>query len=137
MIKPKASSPALDPLLASIIAKLPAASTAWPAERRQAWLKMIAMAFDVVYGPEGDIAIGAGEEPTAANFAPDPRAATETRCFIDRDGYARGPTGERIRPNQVTGRLYDQRGEDGDLGAIIWADGSTGVLGMQLDISPV
>jgi hypothetical protein len=35
----------------------------------------------------------------------------------------------------VVGPIYDLRGELGDLGGILWADGSRGVAGLHLEIS--
>jgi len=66
---------------------------------------------------------------------PPPRSPHD--FYIDADGFARrgSPDGERIMPGHVTGAIYDMRGESGDPGAIIWADGSRGVRGLQIDIS--
>jgi hypothetical protein len=138
-----------DPLLNALIDKLPPPGV-WPANERSAWLKMMAMAFDVVYGAaEGGVEItrngkagliaGMSEdemERHAESTKPaDPPFSSVVRTFfIDREGFARGPGGVRIVASQVDGRLYDLRGE-GDLGSIVWADGSTGVLGKQLDIA--
>jgi hypothetical protein len=62
-------------------------------------------------------------------------AAPDHAFYIDRENYARMSGGERINAVEIDGQLMDLRGE-GDLGAIIWADGSTGVLGKVLDIKP-
>jgi hypothetical protein len=134
MSKPKPNF-TIDPLLAEIVAKLPSPDSTWPAESRSAWLRMMAMAFDVAYGPVGESAI-----PRESMIARGPDvmigAPILQRYIIDRSGFARDPHGDRIMPRDVIGRLYDERGEDGDLGAIIWADESRGVLGLTLDISP-
>ena len=44
--------------------------------------------------------------------------------------------GRKVMGTISAERIYDMRGETGDLGAIEWADGSTGVRGLTLDISP-
>jgi hypothetical protein len=44
-------------LLAALIAKLPAETAGWPRAGRVAWLRMMAMAFDVAYGPCGGIRV--------------------------------------------------------------------------------
>jgi hypothetical protein len=44
--------------LASAPDKLPKGETEWPAEQRVTWLQMIAMAFDLAYGPAEKIHIG-------------------------------------------------------------------------------
>ena len=56
--------------------------------------------------------------------------------FIDRDGIAMNAQRARIMPDQIEGGLIvDLRGESGDLGRIIWADGSKGIpSGLSLDI---
>jgi hypothetical protein len=103
---------------------------------------MMAMAFDVAYGAVGEIQYGGPvapptREPGAmGEVAMSRPQASPPEFRINCLGYALGPAGDRIMPKDVVGRLYDERGETGDLGAIIWADGSTGVLGLTLDISP-
>jgi len=46
-----------DPLMAALIAKLPVQTEQWPRADRIAWLRMMAMGFDVVYGPCGGVQI--------------------------------------------------------------------------------
>jgi hypothetical protein len=46
--------------------------------------------------------------------------------YIDTEGYARRKGGERVLPADVPGEIADMRGETGDLGAVVWADGSQG-----------
>src|SRR5260370_41486869 len=46
-----------DRLLVALIAKLPMEAARWPRADRIAWLQMIAMALDVVYGPCGGIRV--------------------------------------------------------------------------------
>jgi hypothetical protein len=129
--------PQLDPLLAALIARLPRSNRQWPTKDRAAWLGMMEMAFDVVYGGERggsmtDIPVIIHPK---ANGAEPVKPADEPAFYIDREGYARMAGGERIDAHQVDGLLFDMRGE-GDLGAIVWADGSKGVLGKVLDIRP-
>jgi hypothetical protein len=138
-----------DPLLAALIDKLPPTGTAWPAEARAAWLQMMWMAFGVVYGAPGDTPV---ELPAFLSFwssptaqapprhdepaAPRTPAPPGPRYLIDGEGFARLNTGERIMPSDVGSSIvYDARGELGDLGAIVWADGSRGVAGLRLEIS--
>lgn len=145
----------LDELVAAVVRKLPAPGAGFPAENREAWLKMMAMAFDVAYGPADnvipfprrqDIAGGLpyNEEfslgkPVATLLveAPKPAQAAKPlpRFIIDVDGVAKLGTGEPIVPADVMGEIYDLRGEMGDLSSIVWADGSRGVRGLHLNIS--
>lgn len=76
------------------------------------------------------------------------RLVDPPRFFIDRTGQAlrnfeRGPNGQitiltepvPINAGELQGEtLFDDRGE-ADLGAIVWADGSRGVLGKRINIS--
>ncbi len=139
------NKPSTDPLLAALIEKLPAAGSAWPAPEREAWLKMMSMAFNVVY--QGDqcawgisqLVVGEPSAPTtkgetAKTKIYNPPAAIHT-YWIDKDGVARGPGGKQIAASDVIGTIYDTRGELSDLGAIVWADGKTGVSGLQLEIA--
>jgi hypothetical protein len=125
----------LDPLLQAVIARLPPSNTAWPIAARAAWLELVERAFDMVYPAEplngGSRGGGSGVKPNG-HAVP---AAPDHAFYIDRENYARMSGGERINAIEVDGSLFDLRGE-GDLGAIIWADGSTGVLGKVLDIKP-
>ncbi|HXI76088.1 MAG TPA: hypothetical protein VNH21_03075 [Steroidobacteraceae bacterium] len=140
------NKPATDPLLAALIEKLPAAGSTWGAAEREAWLKMMSMAFNVVYqgapaevpqflvpataqvdlSPSSFSLVSEGE--TFAKFTPH-------TYWIDKAGIARGPGGKQIAGSEVIGTIYDLRGEHGDLGSIQWADGKTGVSGLQLDIA--
>lgn len=67
---PKADKPRIDPLLAALIGKLPAGGSEWTAAAREAWLRMMGVAFDVVYGPS--------ERPTLTGTIPllDPERLT-------------------------------------------------------------
>lgn len=145
----------LDPLVGAIINKLPANGATFDRAARVNWLKMMAMALGSAYGEVGAIAIDpaapqqafgapsfrALSDPFAGNVlcatvtAAPPDTRPRYAFFIDKDGFAKAMNGDRINPNQLNGEvLYDLRGE-GDLGAIIWADDTRGVVGLQIAIS--
>jgi hypothetical protein len=134
-----------DRLLAALIAKLPARTDYWPRAERIAWLRMMAMAFDVVYGPCGDVRIApeAGESARVGNTyevagatraaqaeADDdaPEAAPQ-RFYVDHDGFAMGAFVNGGRPIAMEdlpagATLWDERSgiECGDVAAILWRD---------------
>lgn len=131
----------LDGLLSALIAKLPAERTPWQRDERIAWLWMMALAFDVIYGPCGGISI-APEEKAArpanaatasgiggSDLGEAPPGESAKRFYVDRDGFAMAdgrPIGmEDLPPNAI---LWDERTgiECGDVQAILWRDiGST------------
>jgi hypothetical protein len=127
-----------DRLLAALIAKLPMEVAPWPRADRIAWLQMIAMALDVVYGPCGGIRVlaaraddvderantprpvSAGHHVTAQAAPPAPQ-----RFYVDRDGFAMGdgkPVAMEDLPAGII--LWDERVgiECGDAAAILWRD---------------
>jgi len=140
-----------DSLLVALIAKLPAEMAQWPRADRIAWLQMMAMAFDVVYGPCGAIRVAADEAhhdgPGAndhrsgrseivplhgladhcATQRPAPGVAQHVaqRFYVDRDGFAMGDgrpiAMEDLPANAV---LWDERVgiECCDAAAILWRD---------------
>jgi hypothetical protein len=124
------ASVAADPLLAAIIAKLPAASSGWPVEQRKAWLHMMEMAFDVVYGPSDAKAAPVSIDP--------PRTAVGVAMGVAHAGfdYYVDPEGEvlnaidnsNVLPSDVGDEMiYDyRRGPARDRATVIWADGSIG-----------
>lgn len=146
MAKKLKKSP-LHPLVQAVVDMIPAkpadTKVEWSAASRRAFVRVLCAAFDSVYGPVGLVEIGGvGVEPAAvvsptaaetkkALLAENVAANTVKRFFIDKDGYARrDPGGFRIMPGNLNGEiLYDDRGEHGDLGSIIWSDDSRGVLG--------
>lgn len=129
-----------DRLLAALIAKLPIENARWPRPDRIAWLQMMAMAFDVVYGqcsgirvvPEetgadlGDQSantphhVSAGH-PVTAQTAP----STPRRFYVDRDSFAMGD-GKPVAMEELPAGavLWDERVgiECGDVAAILWRD---------------
>lgn len=124
-----------DPLVAALIAKLPAMGAPFPAEARAAWLKMCAMAFDVAYGAAEDIPafLGAAKPAAAAAKAkpaapPPPDEDEEPRFYIARDGRAlRDPGAKPVGLNDVpTGEtIWDERPAGlRDLDSIVWKDGT-------------
>ena len=130
---PKAKS---DPLIAALIARLPANGVEWPTDQQLAWLRLMAMAFGTVYGGDAAQQFGQAGSATFKPLALVPRPKKpEHRFIIDEKGYARKGTGERVMPDQVDGEMFDKRGIDGDMRTIIWADESQGLPQKQLVIS--
>lgn len=138
-------TPDLDPLLAALIGKLPAAAP-FPGEQRAAWLKMTGMAFDVVYGVAEDMPNFLAAPPMSAARSPAPApaaAAAPARSkhvghdfYIDEGGCALNAAGvpvliEDVPPDTI---MFDYRpvpgGDFRDIGAIIWADGTRGTAGL-------
>lgn len=147
-----------NPMIAAVLKEIPGEGAT--RAQRITWLRMIALAMDTVYGTEGgaldipDFLGGntAGNRLLAATesnagggmvLSPAPakpqlvRTVDPPRFFIDHAGAARhAPSMEPINPEQVgDDPLFDDRGEFGDLGSILWANGRRGVLGLRLNIS--
>lgn len=136
------TKPKHDRLLTALIAKLPPDTERWPRGDRIAWLRMMAMAFDVVYGPCGSVPISdvvAPDVGAADGFRDVPRSASPPgpaepyevprRFYVDRDGFAMAD-GKPLAMDELppAAILWDERGgvECGDLAAILWRDiGST------------
>jgi hypothetical protein len=127
-----------DRLLAALIAKLPIEIVQWSRADRIAWLRMMAMAFDVVYGPCGGVRIvpeEARDDKADQTATAPPRALAEApplgapqRFYVDRDGFAMGdgrPIAMEDLPAGAT--LWDERAgaECGDVAAILWRDVGT------------
>lgn len=133
-----------DPLLAALIAKLPADNSDWPVERQLAWLNLMAIAFGSVYG--GDAAtrlglMGNTDVGAAPKASPPPKPSAEGKpkppthpFIIDEQGYVRNAKGKRVMPADVSDAICDLRGE-ADLRDIVWADDSTGLNGRDLIIT--
>jgi hypothetical protein len=130
-----------DRLLAALIAKLPADAAPWPCGGRIAWLQLMAMAFDVVYGPCGNIRVAPGEahgeHEGAGGIAPSHgqaeyrgtlRPGLAKRFYVDRDGFAMGD-GRPVAMDELPADaiLWDERTgiECGDASAILWRDTGT------------
>lgn len=139
-----------DPLLSALVAKLPASDAEWPVERQLAWLNLMAMAFGVTYGgdaaarigiksssAEGKVAEHMERLPTTVLIpvsAPKPKPVMH-KFIIDMDGNVCTAKGKPVLPGEVNDVICDLRGPDGDIRAIAWADGSTGVQGWDLTIT--
>lgn len=136
----KATVSEADPLLKAIIGKLPAAGTGWPAEQREAWLHMVEIAFEVVYGPaEVTKDMTASEAARVMDRSGDPKAMLSSFLsptahagfdyYIDTQGHARDAIDDAPVSIAAVGdeMIYDyRRGPARDRDTIIWADGSIG-----------
>jgi hypothetical protein len=129
-----------DRLLVALIAKLPTENRRWPRAERIAWLQMMAMAFNVVYGPCDEIRVVPDEtqadggdetartrhEVSAGNRATAPNAPQ--RFYVDRDGFAMADGKPIAMEDLPAGTiLWDERVgiECGDVAAILWRDVGT------------
>jgi hypothetical protein len=136
-----------DRLLSALIAKLPADTGQWPRADRIAWLQMMAMALDVVYGPCSAIRVAADaarddgfsasdhcsdrgattplREPAEHRMTPQPAPGGSQRFYVDRDGFAMGDGRPIAMDDLPAGAvLWDERVgvECGDATAILWRD---------------
>ena len=134
--------PKKNPLLHALISELPDAGSDWPVEKQLAWLNLMAMAFGMVYGGDAAQQMGASTEkktvePAKFGAVKKTEKPKPTYAFmIDEGGYVMRGNGERVSPKEVNGKtVHDMRGIDGDLGAIIWADGTMGLNGADINIS--
>ena len=129
-----------DRLLAALIAKLPAGQALWRRDQRVAWLRMMASAFDVVYGPCAPVAIAPADAredgpaagcndltacPVSVAGALSRPQRSVRRFIVDHDGFAMGdgqPIAMEDLPEGAT--LWDERTglECGDVTAILWRD---------------
>ena len=128
-----------DRLLAALIAKLPAPGCEWERSERVAWLRMMAMAFDVVYGrcaPVPVAPIEAADDAAALPGLAAPRSfpidadaagvhGPARRFYVDHDGFAMGdarPIAIEDLPECAT--LWDERSgpECGNVTTILWRD---------------
>ncbi len=131
----------LDPLIAALIDKIPAPGGDWPVEQQLSWLRLMAMAMDNVYG--GGVAATLGDQragyqaaaqsppaPVAPPPFPSQKVVERHRFVIDKSGMALDTKrGEAINPEDIEGDfIVDERGIEGDVKTILWADGSTGIL---------
>ncbi len=132
------TKPKHDRLLAALIAKLPAEMAQWPRADRIAWLRMMAMAFNVAYGVCGGIRVAPDEvrsDDRRADALPDvpaerhstaqPAPSVAQRFYVDRDGFAMGDGRPIAMEDLPAGAiLWDERVgiESGDAAAILWRD---------------
>jgi hypothetical protein len=119
------------PLIAATINELPKKGESFPADQKAAWLKLMAMALDTVYGGQPF-----GGDPLQPYKTVTQSAKLPHRFVIDDKGYAKNSAGKRILPKDVgTTPIFDMRGELGDMREIIWADESKGLNGADLVIT--
>src|SRR3990167_2323884 len=116
-----------DPLLSALISRLPPSGTEWPVENQTAWLRLMAVAFGLLYGGDAESQLGARETIQNPPVRVKPFRSIEYSFYIDNNGYARKTGGQRIVPDEVKDTLHDLRGIDGDVADIIWADDSKGL----------
>jgi hypothetical protein len=132
-----------DQLLVALIAKLPLEVAQWPRLERIAWLQMMAMAFNVVYGPCDGIRVVPEEtrsdEVDRTPGTPDRLSAAwpvaaevafnrPQRFYVDRDGFALGDGKPIAMEDLPAGAiLWDERVgiESGDVAAILWRNTGT------------
>lgn len=116
-----------DPLLRAIIGKLPKPGSAWSKQQREDWLKLMSMAFDVVY-PERAGDAGPLFQKPEKPMMPAPAANdAEEKYIITQDGRAVGPNGKPVKATEIpaTEVLWDHRPEnDREIDTIKFADGS-------------
>jgi hypothetical protein len=134
----------------ALIEELPPIGTTWPGEQRVAWLELMSTAFTLAYGAAG-VATRSASSPAARPrpakaktrraasrkpAKPTPLGPTGPRFFVDAGNFARRAGGARIMPSDDVDELVDQRGMNGDLGTITWADDSTGIpKGVQINVT--
>lgn len=150
-------SGASDPLLAALIGKLPETAKPWARADRVAWLKMMAQAFDVVYGLEGTIEVPKmvpdigtfSLEPGAINLIdrktgkivqPTRQAHAGHDFYIAKDGTACRADGSPVAMSDIPAdeMIFDYRPIAGgfrDRDGITWADGSQGIEGIAPGVS--
>jgi hypothetical protein len=129
----------------ALIGELPEPGTDWPVEKQIAWLDLMGRAFGIVYGGDAAQQMTAQAQdvkPVAsqAKFGAVKKSKPASYEFIiDEGGYVRnGKTSEQLSPSDVAGKtVYDMRGMDGDMSSLIWADGSKGLNGADINISSV
>lgn len=139
-----------NPLIAAVVWQLPR-SGPFTAEQRSAWLKMMATAFDVAYGPIGTVdgtivgrvmAALADEQAPSLASAPTIKNAAHAghNFYISSDGTACNVVGEPVLMHDVPAdeMIFDYRpvtGDFRDTSSIRWSDGETGIKGIAPGIS--
>lgn len=130
------------PLIRATIDTLPAVGQAFTAARRKAALDMIAMAFNVVYGPGDAVQIedetpAPPARPQLAVMQPAPARPLHLQngCdyYVDAEGYARCDTltpRRRVLAEEAKGQeIYEyRRGVLRDRETVIWSDETMGAL---------
>lgn len=131
----------------ALIGELPEPGTDWLVEKQVAWLDLMGRAFGIVYGGDAARQFAAKPEYPVATTAVQPAKfgvvkkpkQADYEFIIDEGGYVRNSkTKEQLSPSTVAGKtVYDMRGIDGDPKTIIWADGSKGLNGADINISSI
>jgi hypothetical protein len=139
------------PVIAALINSLPNPDQVWPEEEQHNWLKMFAMAMQLVYGgkiaeyvadrladaPEGLEKLNSVIEkhrPNSIVDGPAPPVDTRPAKFhIDQSGFVRNTkTGMAVNLEDVdTDEIFDMRGPESNLDAVTWANGETGTAGFE------
>lgn len=136
-----------DPVIAALIAKLPAENAPFTRAQRVNWLRLMSMAMDGAFGVEPAIGIEQVYRPTIEQHqatseaqrqmaydqmrAPPapivaPPGSVETRYYIGKDGMARMEPGNvRVNPFDIPdgSDLEDERDGDDALDTIKWKSG--------------
>lgn len=139
----------MDPLITAMIGKLPERGP-FSGEARAAWLKMMAMAFDVAYGHAEDMPafLPSSFAPGAVTWAKPGETPADTVAravtrqahaghdfYIAADGTACNADGVAVLISDVPADevIFDYRpvtGEFRDRDSIAWADGARGTTGL-------
>lgn len=137
--------PELDPLLAALIGKLPGQGDPFSGEARAAWLKMMAMAFDVAYGVSEDMPAFLPSVVVRSTPAASPTVIKARQSghdfYVDADGSAVNADGIPVLAGDIPADtiVFDRRpvpvGVFRDVDGILWADGTRGTAGMAAGIS--
>jgi hypothetical protein len=151
---PDRVDPLMDPLVAAIVAKLPVTGAEFPREAREAWLRLMAGAFDMAYGVLDQPVIMPslqamrqavnGQAPAAAGGSGENRLRpiiNASKIHIAADGTACNADGVPVLLTDVPPEeiIFDTRpiaaGEFRDLAGIVWADGQRGTTGIAAGVS--
>jgi hypothetical protein len=135
-----------NPLIAAVVWQLPQ-SGPFSAEQRSAWLKMMATAFDVAYGPVEGSSLFASSNEGAKSYAAAAAPAAPARIahaghgfYISADGTACSVNGEPALMMDIPAEemIFDYRpvtGDFRDTASILWADGERGIKGIAAGVS--
>lgn len=145
---PALTAAADDPLIVAVFAKLPPIGADWPSAEREAWLRLAAFSFEVLYGApdapvtlpvflprRAEVATAAAAAPSASveQATPAPKGPSEHAgydFYIGNDNRAYRDNGTPAAAIDVSDeQIYDyRRAEARNRETIIWADGQTGAV---------
>jgi hypothetical protein len=141
----------IDPLVAAIVAKLPETDGEFSRASREAWLRLMAGAFDLAYGVLDEPvtlpsfqAMRQAVQPAAASGSGENRPrpiVNNSKIHIAADGAACNADGVPVLLTDVPDEeiIFDMRpisgGEFRDLANIVWADGQRGTAGLAPGVS--